>query len=330
MDRRSFSRWGAAAALAPALVLAGTGPAGAQGYPDKPIRLVVPYAPGGIADTLARRLADALRNSLHQPVVVENKPGANTAIGAIQVASAPADGYTLLLATAGTAVLNPMLIPNLRYNPATDFTAVANVAVTPLVLTVNANGPVQTLADLVRLAKAEPGKLAYASPGTGSSTHLAMEILLAEAGISMIHVPFAGSAPSMNSVLAGDTQASIDSVASTAALIKGGKLRPIAVTTRERVAVLPQVPTVAESGVAGYNVSTWYGVLAPAGTPAAVVERLNQAIVQAQAEKPFREQFEALGLVIPPPLKPAAFNDYMQAERAVWGPLIQAKNIRIE
>jgi len=299
-------------------------------FPDKPIRLVVPYSPGGIADNLARRLAESMRQELQQPVLIENKPGANTAIGAIAVATAPADGYTILMATAATMVLNPMLISNLRYQPAKDFVGVANVAITPLVLSVNAASPIRNVADLQRVAKAEPGKIAFASTGTGSSTHLAIEMLQSEAGISMNHIPYNGSAPALNAVMAGDVQLSVDAVASAMALSKGDKLRPIAVTTRDRVGVMPQVPTVAESGLPNYNVSTWYGIVAPASTPQPVLQRLNQAILKATADKAFRDQFEALGLVIAPPLKPAEFDTYIDRERGLWGPLIKAKNIHIE
>jgi len=313
-----------------ALTLCTAVPALADPFPERPIKLVVPYSPGGIADSLARRLAESLRQDLQQTVVVENKPGANTAIGAIAVAGAPADGYTLLLATAATAVLNPMLITKLRYQPEKDFTGVANVAITPLVLSVNPSSPIRSVADLVRVTKAEPGKLAFASTGTGSSTHLAVEMLQSEAGVSMNHVPYNGSAPALNAVMAGDVQLSVDAVASAMALVKGDKLRPIAVTTRERVGVLPQVPTVAESGLPNYNVSTWYGIVAPAATPPAVLQRLNQAIVKATADKAFRDQFEALGLVMAPPLKPAEFDAFIGRERALWGPLIKTKNIRIE
>lgn len=329
---RMRRRWASALVSGMALLLAlvTSSSVAAAEFPDKPIKLVVPYSPGGIADTLARRLAESLRQELQQPVIVENKPGANTAVAAMAVSAAPADGYALLLATPGTLVLNPMLVPNLRYQPAKDFIGVANVALTPMVLSVNVAGPIRSMADLIRLAKAEPGKLAFASSGTGSSPHLAIEMLQSEAGISMNHIPYNGSAPALNAVMAGDVQLSVDSVASILALVKGDKLRPIAVTTRERVGVLAQVPTVAESGLPSYNVSTWFGVVAPAATPPEVVQRLNQAIIKVTAEKVFRAQFEASGLVMAPPLKPAAFDALIERERVLWGPLIKNKNIRIE
>jgi tripartite-type tricarboxylate transporter receptor subunit TctC len=314
-----------------ALVLAvGAATPALAAFPDRPIKLVVPYSPGGIADSLARKLAESMRQELQQPVIVENRPGANTAVGAMAVAAAPPDGYTLLLATASTVVLNPMLIPKLRHQPEKDFTGVANVAITPLVLSVNPSGSIRSVADLVRLAKAQPGKLAFASTGTGSATHLALEMLQSESGIVLNHVPYNGSAPALNSVMAGDVQLSVDAVGSAMSLVKGEKLRAIAVTTQNRVAVMPQVPTVAESGLPNYNVSTWYGIMAPTATPLAVLERINQAIVKATGDKAFRDQFEALGLVMAPPLKPAEFNAFIGRERAVWGPLIKAKNIQIE
>ena len=319
-----------AVAVALPLAFAACVSARAAPYPDRPIRLVVPYSPGGIADSLARRLADSMRQELQQPVIVENRPGANTAIGAAAVATAPADGHTILLATAATVVLNPMLIANLRYQPSKDFVGVANVAITPLVLSVASTSPIRSVADLQRLALADPGKLAYASTGTGSSTHLAVEMLQSETGISLNHIPYNGSAPALNAVMAGDVQLSVDAVASSMALYKGDKLRPIAVTTRERVGVLPRTPTVAEGGLPNYSVSTWYGLVVPAATPQAVIERLNQATLKAMADKAFREQFEALGLVIAPPLKPAEFDAFIERERAAWGPLIKAKNIHIE
>jgi len=314
------------------LVLAGAGQAAASTYPERPIRLVVPYSAGGTADSLARRLAESLRQDLQQTVIVENRPGANTAVGATHVASSVPDGYTLLLATAATAVLNPMLVSKLRYQPEHDFTGVANLVLAPLVLSVNAAGPLLTLADVVRQAKASPGKLAFGSTGVGSSTHLAMELLQSETGTSMNHAPYNGSAPALNALMAGDVQVVIDSVPTTLALVKGNKVRAIAVTTQDRVSALAQTSTVAETGLAGpgYNVSTWYGILAPSATPRDVVARLNQAIVKATNEKVFRDQFEPQGVVVSPPFSPSEFNDFINRERALWRPIIQSKNIQVE
>jgi tripartite-type tricarboxylate transporter receptor subunit TctC len=302
----------------------------ATNVPDKPIRLIVPYAPGGSADALARSLAELMRKDLGQVVIVENKPGANTAIGAQALAAAPADGTTLLLATAATVVLNPLLSPKLGYDPVRDFAAVARVADTPIVIDVRPDAAPRTLADLMALAKAQPGKVDYGSTGVGSSLHLAGELLQSETGTHMLHVPYKGSAPALNGLLGGEIQFLIDGIGSSMSLIKGGKLRALAVTSAQRLPALPDVPTVAESGYPKFEVTTWYGVMAPAKTPEAMLDRLNAAIVRATADKVFREQFEALGLIMPPPMKPKEFSAYIRSESARWAPLIKAKNITLD
>ena len=302
----------------------------AGNVPDKPIRLIVPYAPGGSADALGRALAELMRKDLGQVVIVENKPGANTAIGAQALAAAPADGTTLLLATAATVVLNPLLSPKLGYDPVRDFAAVARVADTPIVIDVRLDAAPRTLADLMALAKSQPGKVDYGSTGVGSSLHLAGELLQSETGTQMLHVPYKGSAPALNGLLGGEIQVLFDGIGSSMPLIKGGKLRALAVTSAQRLPALPDVPTVAESGYPKFEVTTWYGVMAPAKTPEALMDRLNTAIVRATADKAFREQFEALGLIMPPPMKPREFSAYISSESARWAPLIKAKNITLD
>ena len=318
-----------ALALAASLALAATA-AQADGYPDKPIRLLVPYPPGGSTDVLGRALAELMRKDLGQTVLVENKPGANTGIAAQTLASAPPDGYTLLLATAATVVLNPLLYPKLPYEPARDFAPVAPVASTPLVLVVRPDAPARTFAAMIAAAKAQPGSLNYASTGNGSTLHLAGELLQMETGTQMVHVPYKGSAPALTGLLGGETHFFIDSVGSSIPLINGGKLRALAVTSSQRLPVLANVPTVAESGIPRFDVTTWFGVMAPANTPAAILDKLNATIARATADKAFRAQFEALGLVIPPPMKPHEFTAYIQSESAKWAPLIKAKGISLE
>ena len=298
--------------------------------PDKPIRLLVPYAPGGSTDVLGRALAELMRKDLGQVVIVENKPGANTAIAAQALVGAPADGTTLLLATAATVVLNPLLNARLGYEPERDFTAVARVAATPLVLVVKPDAAPKTLGELMALAKAQPGEVDYGSTGVGSSLHLAGELLQTDSGTQMLHVPYKGSAPALTGLLAGEIHFMVDAVGSSIPLVNGGKLRALAVTSAQRVPALPDVPTVAESGYPGFDVITWFGVMAPAKTPEAVLNRLNQAITHATAEKAFREQFGALGMIVPAPLTPSEFSAYIRAESAKWAPLIKAKNIRID
>jgi tripartite-type tricarboxylate transporter receptor subunit TctC len=313
-----------------ALGILSAGVAAADTYPDKPIRMLVPYPPGGITDVLTRSLAELMRKELGQPVIVENKPGANTAIAAQTLARAPADGYTVMMAAAATVVMNPLLYGKLGYDPVRDFTAVARIAETPLVMVVRTDSPVRTLADLIATAKAKPGVTSFATTGLGSTLHLAGELLQSETGTQMLHVPYKGSAPALNGVLAGETQFMIDSVGSSIPLVHGGKLRAVAVTSAKRLPALPDVSTVAESGVPGFDVSTWFGLLVPRQTPAAVVNRLNAAVALAVRDPAFRAQFEAVGLIVPAPIDAATFARFIDAETAKWAPLIKAKNISLE
>jgi tripartite-type tricarboxylate transporter receptor subunit TctC len=319
-----------ATGIAMAFVFGAAAPTVAATFPEKPIRLVVPYSPGGITDVLARALAERLRSSLGQPVIVDNKPGANTALGARVVASAEPDGYTVLFATGATVVLNPLLYPKLSYNPEKDFTPVARIAVTPLLMVVGGASRDRTLRDFVADAKANPGKLNYASTGTGSSLHLAVELLQSEAGISLLHVPYNGSSPAHSALMGGDIQFFADAAGSAMALVKGAKLRALAVTSRERLPALPDVPTVIESGYPDFEVTTWFGLMLPRNAPAEVIRRLNAAVAQAIADKSFRDQFEALGLIVPPALTQPDFVQYIGKERARWAPLIRSKNIVLE
>jgi len=316
-----------AAAVAMAAAASAFGASAA--YPERPLKLIVPYTPGGSTDVLARALAEHLRKELGQPVVVENKPGANTGLGAQALTGSPADGYTLMLATAATVVLNPLLQTKLAYDPA-QLVPVARVAVSPLIVVARPDGELRTLRDVIAKAKAQPGRVNYASTGIGSSLHLAGELLQAETGTEMTHVPYKGSAPALTALMGGETQIFIDSVASSMPLVKGGRLVALAVTSRERLPVFPEVPTVAESGVAGFDVSTWFGIMVPKGTPNDVITRLNAAITSAMRDKAFRETFEALGLIIPEPLKPADFSTLITKDIAKWSPLIKAKKISLD
>jgi tripartite-type tricarboxylate transporter receptor subunit TctC len=312
------------------LALAAMAPlASAAAYPERPLKLIVPYTPGGSTDMLGRALAEHLRKELGETVVVENKPGANTGIGAQALASAPPDGYTLLMATAATMVLNPLLHNKLGYDPA-QLQPVARVAVTPLVMVARPDTEFRTLADLLGRAKAQPGRVNYASTGVGSTLHLAGELLQAETATEMVHVPYKGSAPALTGLLAGETHFFIDSVATSTPLVKGGKLVALAVTSRERLALLPDVPTVAESGVPGFDVSTWFGIVVPRGTPDDAVNRLNAAIASALRDKAFRDTFEAVGLIIPQPLKPAEFRSLIADDTAKWAPLVKSKKITLD
>ena len=319
--------WSRTALLA--LVVVG-GSLQAAEFPERPLKMLVPYPPGGITDVLSRSLAELMRKDLGEAVIVENKPGANTSVAAQALAASPADGHTFMMAAAATVVMNPLLNPKLPYNPPKDFMAVARVAETPLVLVVRTDSPWRTLADMVGAARAKPGAVAFASTGVGSTLHLAGELLQAQSGIQLLHVPYKGSAPALNGLMGGETQFMIDSVGSSIPLIKGGKLRALAVTSAQRLPALPDVPTVDESGIAGFDVSTWFGLLVPRSTPPAVVERLNRAVAVAVRDAAFRKQFEAVGLIVPEPISSAAFGRFIDAESAKWGPLIKAKNITLD
>ena len=301
----------------------------AQGFPDRPIRLVVPYAAGGLADSLARTLGESLRKTLGQTVVIDNKPGANSAIGAQMVAKAPADGYTLLLCTGATLVTGPLLYKKLTYNP-DDLTPVARVAVSPLVLEVHPGVPAATLAELIRYGRANPGKLNYATTGIGSVVQLASLLFEQQAGLQMTHIPFNGSSQAFTAILGGEVQMFMDAVGSSVPLIKDGRLRALAVSSPERLKALPDVPTIAESGFPGFDASAWYGIVAPAQTPPQIVARLNEAIGAATAGKAFREQFEAIGVLVPPPASVASFVEHIRQDRDKWGPLIKAKNLTLD
>ena len=270
-----------------------------------------------------------MRKELGQPVVIDNKPGGNTAVAAQLAAAAQPDGYTLLVCTGSTVVTNPMLYAKLVYNPERDLAPVARVAVTPLVVAVNPGVPANSFAEFVRLVRAQPGKLNYASSGTGSAIHLASVFLEAQAGLDMTHIPFNGSSPAIAAILAGDVQLFVDSIASSLPQIKAGKMRALAVTTPQRLRALPGVPAVAES-YPGFDVSAWYGIMAPAKTPPGVIARLNAAIGKAMTDKGFGDQFEALGLMIPAPTQRTGFGELIRQDRDKWGPLIKAKNLSLD
>lgn len=247
----------------------------AEGYPSKPIRIVVPYPPGGFNDTLARTLGRKLTESWKQPVIVDNRPGGGTTIGTSLVSKAPADGYTLLIVSFAFAV-NPGLFRELPYDSARDFMPVILAAGTPNLLVVNPALPVKSVQDFIRLAKSKPGGLNYASAGNGSSNHLSMEFFSSLAGLNLVHVPYKGSVPAVTDLIGGQVEAMFDNVPNVMQHVKVGKLRALAVSSKERSAfLLPDVPTVAESGVPGFEVSVWFGVVTPAGTPAMVVAKLN-------------------------------------------------------
>jgi len=315
------------AMLAAASLVAPTG-ASAQAYPDKPVRMVLPFPPGGVTDILARALAEKLAPRLGQPVVVENKPGAGTVLASDFVARAPADGYTLLLAASslGTA---PLLYDKVGYDAIKSFAPVTQVASVVHVLVVNQQLPVKSVADLVAYAKANPGKLNYASTGTGTSTHLEGELFKSMAKAYMVHIPYKGSGPALTDVVGGQVNVMIDALGSSGPFIKSGKLRALAVTTAQRSPSIPELPTVAESGLPGYEAMPWLGVMAPAGTPQPVIDRLHREIGEILKEPELRERFKGWGLDIIGNT-PAEFASFLRRDIDQWARVIASARIKAD
>jgi len=332
MSTRITRRQACLAAAAAALLPASRATAAQQAYPSKPIRMVIPFTPGGSTDVLGRAIGIELGHAWHQPVVVDNLPGAGGSIGADKVAKSPADGYTLLMGHIGTLAINPSLYPKLDYDPVRSFAPVAWVARVPNVLVVHASVPARTLAELVALGKAQPGKLAFGSGGNGSAAHIATEYLKLQTGASFLHVPYRGTAPAVTDLLAGQLQLLFTGAPALLPHIKAGKLRALAVSSPHRIALLPDVPTVAESGVPGtkdFEADQWYGIVAPAGTPAAVVAQLNAQINQALGTPALAERFSAEGAEATP-ATPEVFGQLIVREIARWKPVLAAGNVKAE
>ncbi|MGB2816214.1 MAG: tripartite tricarboxylate transporter substrate binding protein [Burkholderiaceae bacterium] len=327
MERRAFVALGAATVLCALASLAA-----AQSYPTRPIRLVVPYPPGGPLDSAARALAERVKEPLGI-VVVENRPGAGGNIGVDQVAKSAPDGYSLVIGAVATHAINPWLFAKLPYDPIKDFAPITLVAHVPNVLVMTPERAqqlnIRSARDLVAFARANPGKLNYASGGNGSAGHMAGELLKSQAQISAVHIPYAGAAPAQLGLLAGQTDFMFDNLASALTQVKAGKLRAFAVTTARRSDSMPDVPTMAESGLPGFDVSTWFGVFAPAGTPAAVVEQLNQAFTAALRSPEMRERLARMGAE-PAPMAPAAFGQFVRAEMAKYEKVVKFSGARVD
>ncbi|MCZ8280350.1 MAG: tripartite tricarboxylate transporter substrate binding protein [Acetobacteraceae bacterium] len=305
-------------------------PAKAQ-YPDRPLRVVVPFPPGATNDILGRAFAQELSREFGQPVIVENRGGAGTAIGAQAVATARPDGYTMLLGTGTTYVLNPALRPtNLSYDPVRDFTMVSIMAEVPIIFIVNPQLPVRSLADLVSYARANPGKLNFSSAGVATSLHLAGEMFARAANIQLVHVPYPGSAQAMLAVVGGDVQMMAEVVSGAMTSIQSGRVIPLAMTSAERLSILPDVPTVAESGYPGFQALGWYGLALPRATPMPIVERLREATNRILARGDMRAHFEPTGLVILRPHDAATVERYLEDDRNRWVPLIRSLDLKAE
>lgn len=302
----------------------------AQGaYPSKPIRMIVPFPPGGGTDILARLVSSKLTEVNKWTVVADNKPGAGGTIGITEAVKAAPTGYDLVMGQKDNLVIGPWLYKNLPWDPTKDLTAVAHVAYTPVVIATSASSRFKTLADVVAAAKAAPGTITYGSPGNGTSIHLAGDLFEKAAGIKLSHVPYKGSNPALMDALAGNVDLLVSSLPSAMGQIKAGKLHPLAVTSAKRSSSLPDVPTVAESGFKGFDVSTWYGVFAPAGTPAAVVKTVNAEVNKLLAMADVKAAINAQGAE-PQAMTPEQFSTLLKTEYQQWKGIVEASGAKIE
>lgn len=301
-------------------------------YPNKPIRLVVPYPPGGPLDTAARALADRVKEPLGI-VIVENRPGAGGNLGVDQVAKSPADGYSIVIGAVATHAVNPWLFSKLPYDPIKDFAPITLIAHVPNVLVMTPERAdqlgIRSVRDLIDYARKNPARLNYASGGNGSAGHMAGELMKSQAKISAIHIPYAGAAPAQLGLLAGQTDFMFDNLASAAAQIKAGKLRALAVTTSQRASSIPEVPTMADAGLTGFDVSTWFGLFAPAGTPSPIVARLNSAMTGALRSSEMRERLARMGAE-PAPGTPEQFAELLRRELAKYQQIVKFSGARVD
>ena len=311
------------------LALSGATFAASAAFPDKPITLVIPYPPGGAVDVTGRIIALGLESQLGQPVIVDNNPGAGTVLAAGALARAPADGYTLLLSGNTTFTVNPALRAKLPYNPLTSFESIGNIGYSTLVLLANKDYKPNSLAEVISDAKAKPGKLSYASFGSGTTAHLAGEMLKQQAGIDMVHVPYKGSAPAMTDLLGGRVEMSIDTTVAAAPQVAAGKLKAIAVTTVKRSATMPGVPTFAEAGIPGFDMSPWIAVVAPKGLPPPVARTLAEALSRTLASSEIRAQLEKVGITVDP-APPMVYQQRVERELPQLRALIARTGIKID
>lgn len=297
-------------------------------FPDKPLRLVVPFAPGGGTDMIARVVAEGMSKELGKPMIVENKPGAGTLIGSDFVAKSTPDGYTMVIATFAHAV-NPSMMPKMPFQTDKAFAPVVLIGHSPNILVVRADRPYKTVADVLAAARAKPGKLTFGSQGNGTSAHLAGELFKVNGKVDMTHVPYRGAGPAITDLLGGQIDMMFGTVAAVAPFIHNGKMRAIAVTTAERSPAMPDVPTVAEAGLPGYAAESWYGLYVPAGTPPAIVTRLNAAAKRAVLSPVFQKRVQGEGLTVTVGA-PEELDKYVRAETARWAQVVRNANIKAD
>ncbi len=312
-----------------AMAALGAVSAGAQAWPAKPIRIIAPSTPGDAPDVIARMIADKLTPVLGQQVLVENKPGAGGVVGSDAAAKAAPDGYTLIMGNAGSHGINAAVYNKLPYDIQRDFVPVSQVAVAPNVVVINPAIPATSVAEFIAYAKSQPGKLSYASGGNGSSAHMSMELFKSMAGVDIQHIPYKGSSPALTDLVGGQVAIFIGNMPPTVPLIKGGKLRALAVTTKSRSALMPELPTMTEAGLPGYETVAWFGVLAPAGTPPEIVNRLSVEIGKIARSPEMREKLLAMGAE-PVGGSPEEFKLVIDRDIAKWKPLAQKVGIKVD
>jgi len=301
--------------------------AAAQTYPSKPVRLIVPFPPGGSNDVVGRMIAAQLSTRLDKPVIVENQGGAGGLIGTEMAARSQPDGYTLLLVSVAYAFIPA--IYKLPYDPATAFTPVAILGAGPVVIAVTSKLPVNSMKELIALAKEKPGELNYATAGVGSFQHLASELFKLQAGVDIVHIPFKGGGPAMMDVIAGNTQITIGSLIQMLPQIKAGKLKALGVGSANRIAALPELPTISEAGVPGYEVTNWWGIVVPAGTPRSIIDRLHKDLTAVVASTETKKRFETEGAE-PLSMSPDEFGRFIAAETVKWARVVKEAGIRAE
>jgi tripartite-type tricarboxylate transporter receptor subunit TctC len=301
----------------------------ADSYPSRPIRLIIPFASGASNDIVARIIAPRLSDALGQSVVVDNRPGAGGVVGAELVAQAQPAGHTLLMGSPGPLIVNPLLLPKLSYAPTRDFAPVTLVSVVPTILLVNPNLPAKSVKELIGLARSKPGQLNYASAGTGSVPHLSAELFKLLAKIDLVHVPYKGSGPAITDLLGGQVSLFFDNMASALPYVKSGRLRGLAITTTKRSDQLPNLPTMIEAGVPGYESTSWNGLVMPAKTPKAVIDRFYSALAQVLQTPDVRERIVALGAEVSG-ITPAEFASFMEKETQKWARVVREANIKAE
>jgi tripartite-type tricarboxylate transporter receptor subunit TctC len=316
-----------AAVVAFSLSMAVAPSARADDYPVRPVTLIVPYTPGGSTEILARIVGQKLEQRLGKPVIVENKPGAGTVIGSTAVAQSAPDGYTLLMATPTPMAINVTVHKTLPYDPATDFVPLGMVASAPFFLIVNPELPVNSVKELIAYAKANPGKLSYGSGGVGAPHHLYMELFKSMTGTEMAHVPYKGSLPALDDVVGGHIQLMFCDIPPAAGMVAAGKVRALGVSTRERIAAYPDIPTVAEAGVPGFDVAGWFMIVAPAKTPRTIVDKLHDELLNVMASPDVKERIVKLSLVPLPTPSVADMQSFVKTEIVRWGKIVQQAGI---